>query len=98
MDEVEIERRLTKVEDREKSNSYRLDEVEKRQEDITELVQSVATIAQKQNDMDSDVREIKTDVKALMAKPAKRWDTVVEKALLAVVGALVAFALARFGL
>lgn len=98
MDEVEIERRLTKVEDREKSNSHRLDEVEKRQEDITELVQSVATIAQKQNDMDSDVREIKTDVKALMAKPAKRWDTVVEKALLAVVGALVAFALARFGL
>lgn len=97
MDDVEIERRLTKVEDREKSNSYRLDEVEKRQEDITELVQSVATIAQKQNDMDSDVREIKTDVKALMAKPAKRWDTVVEKALLAVVGALVAFALARFG-
>lgn len=98
MDEVEIERRLTKVEDREKSNSHRLDEVEKRQEDITELVQSVATIAQKQNDMDSDVREIKTDVKALMAKPAKRWDTVVEKALLALVGALVAFALARFGL
>ena len=98
MDEVEIERRLTKVEDREKSNSHRLDEVEKRQEDITELVQSVATIAQKQNDMDSDVREIKTDVKALMARPAKRWDTVVEKALLAVVGALVAFALARFGL
>lgn len=98
MDEVEIERRLTKVEDREKSNSHRLDEVEKRQEDITELVQSVATIAQKQNDMDSDVREIKTDVKTLMAKPAKRWDTVVEKALLAVVGALVAFALARFGL
>lgn len=98
MDELEIERRLSHVEDRSKSNTHRLDEVEHRQEDMTELVQSVATIAQKQTDMDADVREIKTDVKALAAKPGKRWEGIVDKALLAVVAALVGYILFKLGI
>ena len=98
MDELEIERRLSHVEDRSKSNTHRLDEVERRQEDMTELVQSVATIAQKQTDMDADVREIKTDVKALAAKPGKRWEGIVDKALLAVVAALVGYILFKLGI
>ena len=48
MDELEIERRLSHIEERAKSNTRRIDEVEKKQEDITDLIQSVATIAQKQ--------------------------------------------------
>lgn len=98
MDELEMERRLSHVEDRSKSNTHRLDEVERRQEDMTELVQSVATIAQKQTDMDADVREIKTDVKALAAKPGKRWEGIVDKALLAVVAALVGYILFKLGI
>ena len=93
-----MERRLSHVEDRSKSNTHRLDEVERRQEDMTELVQSVATIAQKQTDMDADVREIKTDVKALAAKPGKRWEGIVDKALLAVVAALVGYILFKLGI
>ena len=98
MEELEIERRLSHVEDRSKSNTHRLDEVERRQEDMTELVQSVATIAQKQTDMDADVREIKTDVKSLAAKPGKRWEGIVDKALLAVVAALVGYILFKLGI
>ena len=98
MDELEMERRLSHVEDRSKSNTHRLDEVERRQEDMTELVQSVATIAQKQTDMDADVREIKTDVKALAAKPGKRWEGIVDKTLLAVVAALVGYILFKLGI
>ena len=73
MNEVELERRLCVVEDRSKSNSHRLKTVEERQEDMTQLVTSVAAIAQKQLDMDEDVKEIKTEVKAINLKPAKRW-------------------------
>ena len=51
MNEVELERRLCAVEDRSKSNSHRLKTVEERQEDMTQLVTSVAAIAQKQLDM-----------------------------------------------
>lgn len=98
MDELAWERRLSHVEDRAKSNTHRLDEVERRQEDMTELVQSVATIAQKQTDMDADVREIKADVKSLTAKPGKRWEGIVDKALLAVVAALVGYILFKLGI
>lgn len=98
MTELEWERRLSRVEDRTKSNTHRLDEVEQRQEDMTELVRSVAAIAQKQTDMDVDMKEIKADVKALTGKPGRRWDSVVEKALLTAVAVLISWLLLRLGI
>ena len=98
MNEVELERRLCVVEDRSKSNSHRLKILEQRQEDMTQLVTSVAAIAQKQRDMDDDVQEIKSEVKAINMKPAKRWESIVEKAVLAAVGVLVAYIAVKLGL
>ncbi|MBQ3202377.1 MAG: hypothetical protein IJB36_01905 [Clostridia bacterium] len=98
MNELEWERRLCVVEDRSKSNSHRLKTVEQKQEDMTQLVTSVAAIAQKQQDMDGDVQEIKAEVKAINQKPAKRWESVVEKAILAAVGILVAYVAIKIGL
>lgn len=98
MTDLQMERRLSRVEDRSKSNTHRLDEVEKRQEDITELVRSISAIAQKQTDMDADMKEIKADVKSISQKPARRWEAVVEKALLTVVAALVGWMLYRLGI
>lgn len=98
MNEVELERRLCVVEDRSKSNSHRLKILEQRQEDMTQLVTSVAAIAQKQRDMDDDVQEIKSEVKAINMKPAKRWESIVEKAILAAVGVLVAYIAVKLGL
>lgn len=97
MNEVELERRLCVVEDRSRSNSHRLKTLEQKQEDMTQLVTSVAAIAQKQQDMDSDVQEIKAEVKAINQKPAKRWDSIVEKAILAAVGVLVAYVAVKLG-
>ena len=94
MDEVKLEHRLSAVENRAKSNTHRLDEMEKKQGEMTELVQSVATIAQKQVDMDGDVQEIKQDVKGLLAVPNKRWNTVVDGAVKAGAGALIGALLA----
>ena len=98
LDELELERRMTALEDRSKSNQKRLDKLERVQKTLTELVQSVATIAQKQVDMDGDMKEVKADVKALAGKPAKRWDAVVEKVLLSVTAALVGWILWQLGL
>ncbi len=98
MDELEYVRRLTAVEDRSKANAHRLVKVEQAQEDMTELVRSVSAIAQKQTDMDADMKEIKADVKALSGKPAKRWESIVEKALLTAVAALVGWCLIRLGI
>ena len=97
MDELEYERRLSRVEDRSKSNTYRLGEMEKRQENLSELVRSVAAIAQKQTDMDADMQEIKADVKRITDRPVRRWEAVAEKATLTLVAALVGWLLVRLG-
>lgn len=97
MTELEHDR-LTKVEDRAKSNTHRIESLEKRQDDTEKLVTSVAIIAEKQKDMEGDVKEMKCDVKKLIEKPAKRWDGVVDKIIYAVVGAVAAYLLAKGGL
>lgn len=94
----DIVEHLVKVEERAKSNSHRLDTVEKRQAEIGELVTSMATMAQKQETMERDVGEIKVKIDVLAAKPGKRWDAIVDKILLGIVAALVAYALAQLGL
>ena len=96
--DLDYEHRLTEVEQRSKSNTKRLDEVEARQNDLDKLTTSVAKLATKQEDMDGDVKEIKADVKALNAKPGKRWESIVDKAVWAVLAAVIAFLLGRVGL
>ena len=95
---VDYEHRLTRVEDLAQGNKRRIEKVEKAQEDMTALVQSVASIAQKQEDMDGDMKEIKADIKMLAGKPAQRWESIVEKVLLTAVAALVSWCLLRLGL
>ena len=94
MNELEMEHRVTAVEKLAGSNRHRLDDIEKRQDNLDELVASVAVFAKEQEHIQADVKEIKADVKALTAKPAKRWDGLVDKLLAALVGAFVAWVLA----
>lgn len=83
---------------RSKSNTKRLDKVEARQDELDELVTSVALLAQAQESVKIDVQEIKEDVKALTEKPARRWDDFVGKLFWLLVAAVVGFALAKIGL
>lgn len=94
----EHERRLTDVEARAKSNTHRLDELERRQDNLDALVSTVAVMANKQDRMENDVQEIKADVKSMAARPGKRWEAAVEKALWAVLAAVIAFMLGQIGL
>lgn len=96
--QLSFEHRLTAVEDRSKSNTKRLEDVELRQDNLDKLVSSVAVMATKQDHIEGDVKEIKANVKTLTEKPAKRWDTLVEKVIWAVASAVIAFLLARIGL
>lgn len=89
--DLDHEKRLTDVENRAKSNTHRLDEVEKRQDNLDELVASVAVFAKEQEHIQQDVKEIKADVKALTDKPGKRWEGLVDKILLVLAGAFVAW-------
>nr|DAU39185.1 MAG TPA: hemolysin [Caudoviricetes sp.] len=92
------EERVTEVEQRAKSNSHRIDEMQTDLKNLTELTASVKVLATKQENVESDVREIKTDVKALTEKPGKRWDAIVAAVVTAIVAGLVGWALAHAGL
>ena len=96
--EREIEHRLTEVEARSKSNKHRLDEVETRQNDLDKLVSTVAVLAEREKNVESNVEEIKDDVKSLKSKPAKRWESLVTQIITIVVAAVAGFVLAKIGL
>lgn len=95
--DIEIEHRLTEVEERSKSNKHRLDDLEKRQDNLDELVSTVKVLAVREENVENSVEEIKTDVKTLTNKPAQRWDSLVDKIILTVAAAIVGFVLAHFG-
>lgn len=96
--EITIEHRLTEVEERSKSNSHRLDDMEKRQDNLDDLVSTVKVLAVREEKVESDVKEIKSDVKSLTSKPAKRWDSLVNQLITIVIAAIAGFILAKFGL
>ena len=95
--ENEIEHRLTEVEERSRSNTYRLAEVEKRQDNLDDLVSTVKVLAVREENVENDVKEIKSDVKSLTGKPAKRWENLVNQIITIVVAGIVGFILAKFG-
>lgn len=101
MNEIQLEHRITEVEQRTKSNSYRLDKLEPIVEEIhtmsntmVQLVQevkhtneAVSTIGKKVDRMDSRVDEMEK-------APAKKWDKVKDKLLDIVLGAVAGFLIA----
>lgn len=93
-----MEHRLTAVEERSKTNTRRIEDLEKRQNDLEALASSVSTLAAREERVESDVKEIKADVKTLAAKPAKKWESVEEKVVLAIVAAVIGFFLAQIGM
>ena len=96
--EANMEHRITEVEARAKSNTKRIDELEKRQDDLDDLVTTVKVLATREENVESDVKEIKRDVKDLTGKSGKRWDDLVDKIVWAIAAAVLAFLAARIGL
>lgn len=104
MPNLEYEHRLTEVEDKTKANSFRITEIAERQANLEELIGTVKVLALRQEVVESNVKEIKGDVKAiegrvkeLAEKPGKRWDSIVDKALTTIIGAILLFMLAKLG-
>ena len=98
MMDLEHEKRLTETEARSKSNTKRIDEIEKKQGDIADLVSSVKILADREVRVEKDVKEIKDDVKEMKSKPGKLWEGIVEKIIYTIVGGIVTYALVKLGL
>lgn len=96
--ELDFEHRLTAVEDRSKSNSHRIQEIEKKQDDLTDLVGTVKALAVREENVENDVKEIKSDVKSLTGKAGKRWDSLIDKIILTLAAGVIGFILSKLGI
>lgn len=98
MEDTEIVERLTAVEQRSKSNSHRLEMLEKHTDALNTLATSVAVMAERVETTGDKVDSLCADVQELKSEPGKRWKLVVEKVIYIVVAAVMGFILARLGL
>ena len=89
--------KVTEIEERAKSNSHRIDRLEHKQDELDNIVRSVALMAQEQEHIKADVAEIKKGVSELKGRSGKRWDAVVDKILLAIIGGIVVYVLSKIG-
>nr|WP_326185300.1 hypothetical protein [uncultured Oscillibacter sp.] len=98
MNNEEMAERLVEIEQRARSNTHRLDAVERNQEALNSIATSVAVMAEQQRNISDKVDAIDAKVDTLEGRPGRRWDTLADKAVWAVAAAVIACLLARVGL
>lgn len=85
---MEEKERLAKVEEKVKINSNRLNEHEQKIEKLSDVYVALTKVNDKVENVESDVIEMKADIKDIKDKPAKRWGNIVDTILKTVVGAI----------
>ena len=63
-----------------------------------EQIAREAKLDEQLSNMDKNIEKLLTQQEACVLKPGKRWDAIVDKAILAVLAAVIASLLARIGL
>lgn len=89
---------LTKLEEHCKSNSHRIDELERRQSNLDKLATTMSVMANELEHIKSDVGETKNNVRMLTEKPGRRWDAIVDKFIWLAVSGGIGYLLAAVGL
>lgn len=98
MDNEQMALSLQEVKDRSLRNEGRIKKLEVEHEALHQLATSVAVMAEQLKTMNDSVDDLTGKVSALEGKPAKRWEGLVDKALLVVATAVITYMLARIGL
>lgn len=89
MTEQEISVKLTETEQRAKSNTHRIEKLKQQQKDLNKLVTAVEVLASREKGVETDVKEIKADVKTITQKGGKRWDAMIDRVLYVLIGAAI---------
>lgn len=89
---------LVECDQRSKSNTHRLDKLESNWEALNKLAVSVETMGINIANMDKTIQKLDKKVEEQEAKPGRRWEAVAEKAILVIVGAVVAYFLSKVGM
>lgn len=98
MDIENVALKLQETTDRSIRNEGRIKKLEGENAVLHKLATSVAVMAEQLKTMNASVSTLANDVEELKGKPGKRWEEIVSKVIWAVLAALVAFLLGKFGL
>ena len=90
--------KLQETTDRSTRNEGRIKKLESESAVLHQLATSVAVMAEQMKTMNSSVLTLTTEVEELRDKPGKRWDSLVDKIIWAVAGAVLAYIIAKMGL
>ena len=88
MTEQELSVKLAETEQRARSNMHRIEKLEQQQKDLNKLVTAVEVLASREKSVETDVKEIKADVKTITQKSGRRWDAMIYRVLYVLIGAV----------
>lgn len=80
---------LTEVDTRSKSNTRRIEQLEKSTDVLHRLATSIEVMATKQQAMNDNIERMDAKITVLEEKPVKRWDTLVTAGITTVVGIII---------
>lgn len=89
---------LKEIEQRSKSNTKRLDDHDKKIEDLSNVYIALTKTNDKVENIETDVKGIKSDIKEIKDKPGKRLEQIIGYILSALFCGLVGYVLAKIGL
>jgi t-SNARE complex subunit (syntaxin) len=96
MDEMAV--KITEIEQRGKSNTYRIEKLEESTAALNELTTSIKVMVTKQEYIAEKVDGLDTKVTEMECKPGKRWDMLVSVLISSVVAGVIGFMLAQIGM
>lgn len=96
MNNEEIAVKITEQEQKTKSNTRRIENLERDQETLNRLVTSVEVIAANIKNMAEKVDKIDGKVEQLEAVPSDRWKTLISCAISAGISAVITFLVHKF--
>lgn len=98
MDNETLVIKLQETTDRSLRNEGRIKKLENETDTLHKLATSVEVMAVQLRSMNNKFDSLQEDVESLKEKPSKRWDSLVDKVIWGVVGALLTYILSQIGL
>ena len=96
--EEDVKIKVAELEQQIHSAQQRLEGLERGQEVLNRLATAVEVLATKQDNLDQSLGRLNKKLDALEQRPARRWDSLLDKIMLLLAGAFVSFLLAQGGL
>lgn len=89
---------ITEIDQRSKSNTKRLDEHDKKIEELSDVYIALTKVNDKVDIIDSDMKEVKSDIQEIKDKPAKRYETIITYIITTIIAGILGFLFAKLGM